>query len=274
MRRTRRTFVGMLVLAGCVLETSGQGSTTANVGVEDSTSDGSTTGLVDATVGSTAVDPTLETGLDDPSSSSVTVSASSEGSTTGGDSTTGDDSTTGLPMDCIDDGDCPANWVCVAPDCINPDEGGLCIDGCGPAAPFCGADQLCHDGTDGDSCVADDQCPGPLCGPVGCQDGNEADLCFSPDDCGPSAPFCTAGQCRDGSDGDPCFADDQCAGIPCGPLSTCQNGDEGDPCTGPTDCGLSAPHCPTGTTCYDGSIGDPCNDDAQCNNTCIAFFCV
>ena len=77
----RRSLAGMLVLAGCVLQTGGQGSSTANVGVEDSTSDGSTTGLVEATSGSTAVDPTLETSLDDPSSSSVSVSASSEGST-------------------------------------------------------------------------------------------------------------------------------------------------------------------------------------------------
>jgi hypothetical protein len=265
----------MLALAGCVLETSGQGSSTANVGVEDSTSDGSTTVIVESTVGSTAVDPTLETGLDDPSSSSVTVSASSEGSTTGGDSTTGDDSTTGLPMDCIDDGDCPANWVCVAPDCINPDEGGLCIDGCGPAAPFCGADQLCHDGTDGDSCVADDQCPGLLCGPVGCQDGGEGDSCFSPDDCGLSAPLCAFDSlCHDGGEGDPCLADDQCPGILCGPGNACQDGGEDDPCVDASDCGGSAPYCPYDLLCHDGSVGDPCNDDSQCNITCLSFFCV
>lgn len=221
MRRDRITAYrvglgGMLALAGCVLQTGGQGGGGGNVAEDGTTTTNvfETSTSTSATATAAADDPQLETGLEtteglDPSTS-MGPDSSGEDPSTG---TSTGDGTTGEPVGCNGDGDCPANWQCVAPDCVNPDEGDPCAMGCGPAAPLCGADQLCHDGTEGDSCDSEDDCLDPLaCSPTTvCQDGSEGDPCAGPEDCGASAPHCPYdGNCHNGNFGDPCDNSGQC----------------------------------------------------------------
>lgn len=269
-RSLLRAIVLPAVLGGCSFDASGLGG-------PPSLGDGS------STAEATTEMPPPSTGLDSsstgtPTSTDSGVPVTSEGTTTGDvttaseGTTTGDgsDSTTGM-AGCSDDGDCPPGWVCEAPECINPDEGEMCLSAtdCGPAAPFCTYDTQCHDGSDGDPCNGDGQCDAPIvCGPTStCQDGNEGDSCGGAADCGPAAPYCPYdAQCHDGSEGDPCSGDNQCdAPLVCGATIVCQDGSEGDPCSGAADCGAAAPFCPFDMMCHDGSEGDPCSGDNQCD---------
>lgn len=96
-------------------------------------------------------------------------------------------------------------------------EGHACLDDgeCDPGAPFCVAG-ACHDGSAGDPCTSDAQCPTLLCGPSSCQGGSEGDPCRGSEDCSDAAPYCPLdGQCHDGSTGDPCTDDSQCASGNC-----------------------------------------------------------
>jgi hypothetical protein len=239
-------LVGALVLAACNFDAVGQGSTLPNLG--DDTGDGDPTTMHPSETGA----DTTQSGGDDPVSSTDTSAGTSttsdSGSTT--QSATGEESTT-MVEGCVDDPDCPAHWVCVAPDCVNPDEGDSCgtaMD-CGPAAPFCAPDGACHDGSFSDSCQ-DGECVAPLvCGPSNtCHAGNEGDACNDASDCSTMAPLCFTGNCQDGS--------------------------EGDDCNSPADCGPGAPHCPYDMNCHDGGGGDPCTSSTQCDNACVLLVCV
>lgn len=280
------------LLVACGLDTTGLGLGSAGLAEQDT---GTTSGLpgtsADTTRGGDDPGPTTvpldstDPGDTSNGSGDPDATATAGSTTAGSDTTTGDQSTTGVEG-CVLDTECPPHWVCMSPDCINPDEGQPCGNPgeCGPAAPLCGPDGQCHDGSADDPCSGEEHCAAPLlCGPSNtCQDGDEGDACAGPEDCGATAPICAPDdQCHDGSDGDPCSGDEECAGmLLCGPANTCQDGSEGDPCAGPEDCGDSAPHCPSDDQCHDGSFGDPCDDDSQCEgffsfcdqvvtNTCV-----
>jgi hypothetical protein len=256
-------WCSVVVLDGCNFDAGGLGGTGPNLGESTSTAGGTTRGGEDEPpVSSTSVDSTATSTL---TSTDSGAPVTDEGSTTA----VGSDSTTGM-QGCLDDEDCPPLWVCEVPECINPDEGKACVGAadCGPAAPFCAYDGMCHDGSDGDPCSGDNQCAAPIvCGPsTMCQDGSEGDGCAGAGDCGATAPFCASdAQCHDGSMGDPCIGDNHCDGLlVCSPLAMCQDGSEGDPCAGDGDCGAGAPFCASDAHCHDGSDGDPCSGDNQC----------
>ncbi len=249
------------VLGGCSFDVGGQGTTTVDLG------DGpGSTGATEGTPMTAGEDDPSLTGPDSGQDSAPTSDDSATDT-----SATESDSGAGCP------GGCPANWVCEAPECVNPDEDVPCGAGCGPAAPFCGPDGICHDGSMGDPCSRG-QCVAPLmCGPHQiCQAGVEGDACLDASDCGATAPICFNSTCQDGSEGDPCSSEAQCLpGWLCGPTNACQDGSEGDPCAGPEDCGPGAPYCPYDDQCHDGSTGDPCDDASQCDvftESCSVVF--
>jgi hypothetical protein len=257
----RSVLVGVLALVGCNFDPSGMGTAGPNLGGGD---DPSGTGARAAATNK----PTQggEDGTDLDTTHGPTTDTTSD--PTGGDPT-------GPP--CMSE--CPAGWACVGGGCINVDEGEPCDMGCGPAAPYCAPDGLCHDGTAGDPCH-EGQCMTPLlCGPAGtCQAGSEGEPCADAQDCSPSAPLCAGGACHDGSDGDPCVGDDDCTGLLCGPIG-CQDGNEGDPCANDGDC-AAGNYCPYDNQCHDGNPGDPCTDNAQCDwitSSCawtpFGYFC-
>lgn len=246
-----------LALTGCNFDANGVGSAGPNVGGgEDDDDDAATSTAATPTSDSTMGGDEPETGLDGTAAET-------------GDDPTGDDPTTGAT--CMIE--CPVNWECVSGGCINPDEGEACGATCGRAAPFCGPDGLCYDGSPGDPCSLGQCAPPQVCGNGGtCQStGNEGDPCGGAIDCAMTAPLCTGGACHDGSDGDPCAHNAECTGLLCGPSNTCQDGGEGDPCADDSDCG-SGNYCPWDDTCHDGSTGDPCTNNTQCDgltNNCI-----
>lgn len=249
--------MAVLALGGCNFDSSGKGAGSAGLGQGDTT----TSDEGPSTEGSTAA--TL--GEDDVTVTSTPLDSTATSEPDPGDTTDGGTTSAGA---CASE--CPMHWVCVPPDCINPDVDQPCGNPgeCGPAAPYCGPDGQCHVGEPGDPC-SEGGCAAPLvCGPGGvCHGGNEGDACTGPQHCGAAAPVCSPfSQCQDGGESDPCVSDGHCAaGMLCGPNAVCQDGSENDPCAGPEDCGPSAPYCPgNANECHDGSSGDPCQSNDQC----------
>ncbi|MEX1363795.1 MAG: hypothetical protein AB1Z98_11755 [Nannocystaceae bacterium] len=253
-----------LALVGCSLDTGSAGS---GGGPDLADGSGTTSSLPAAT----------DTGVMSGSGPDGGSQMMDTGDSTGPEDDDGTTTTGALPCGV----ECRRYWVCEPPSCINPDEDEPCqVDGdCGPAAPWCGPDERCHDGSVGDPCE-EQQCePRLVCGPSEqCQAGVEGEPCDDATDCGAAASLCgPSGQCQDGGKGDTCEFDGDCgstAPFCYGPASACQDGSENDPCEGESDCGPSAPHCTWDDECHDGSFGDPCSDNRECNLFCVSFFCV
>ncbi len=276
LRRMQNCALVALLTSGCNLDTFGMGGGSVELG-GDETSTGSAMPTSAQTGDTAAGDGDGDGATTVPPPPGDTTASSDPGSTSSENGTTGDGTTTGgemCPMEC------PLHWVCEFPDCVNPDEGDPCGNpgDCGPAAPQCGPDGMCHDGSEDDPCFDDAQCAGPLlCNPNDlCHSGDEGDPCAGPDDCNGTAPLCSGGTCHDGGKGDPCSDDAQCDMLLCNPNGMCQDGDEGDPCAGSEDCGAGAPHCAHDDECHDGSIGDPCSGNVQCGAFlfCVLGYCI
>lgn len=256
--------VVLAVATGCPSLTEAQAGPATDTDVmESSTSGGAgtTTGEAESSTGSsTSTGPALTVTTDPSTSGTTDATTTGRGSSESGDASSSS-STSGEPCG----GECPTGWDCIDDACVNPADGTPCPGGvsdCDVAAPFCGPDSMCHDGTDGDACYEGQCGVGLLCNSVGiCQDGDENDPCtFNGGDCGPLAPFCGPdAMCHDGDDGDACYSGFCAVGFRCNPSGLCQDGDENDPCNfSGNDCGPLAPFCGPTSTCHNGDDGDPC----------------
>lgn len=171
-------------------------STSGSTGVEDPTTiaeDPSTSGVV-STSGGSSTGPAV--GESSESSASSSAGETSSGETASDESSSGEASSGGADSEglaCTFNKDCP------------------------PSAPFCGDDNQCHDGGEGDSCQFDcDPELAPFCIDNVCHDGSDGDPCVFDSDCGAGSPHCIEEACQDGGVGDPCVFDKDCMdGLKC-----------------------------------------------------------